>query len=159
MATKKTLPYKEGDWIAVPVLEKGYALGRIARSSRSGAIVGYFFAPLRKTLPTEDDTKGLTSQDAVVIYKFGDLGLIKDGWPIISGSNDWHREDWPLPSFGHIDIVDPSKAYRREYDEKNLNRGITETPISPEEARKLPKDGYWGHIGLQGKLARVIPEQ
>lgn len=153
---KNSVPYKEGDWIAVPIPDRGYILGRIARSSRTGAIIACFFSPLRETLPVKDDIDGLTAHDAVAIYKFGNMGLVEENWPIIDNTDDWHREEWPLPSFGHIDAVDPNKAYRREYNEKNLNQIILEVPISPEEAHQLPKDGYLGHRALQSKLSRLF---
>src|ERR1019366_3622666 len=92
---RKTLPYKEGDSFAVPLKDGGYALGLAARVSRSGGILGYFFGPRHETVPREEDTQGLSSRDAIFVGRFGDLGLLRDEWPIVYKPTEWRRDAWP----------------------------------------------------------------
>lgn len=155
MARKK-LPYKEGDWFAVPLRNGGYALGLAARVTRGGGILGYFFGPRRETVPTKEDIQGLTPEDAVLIRHFGDLGLLRGEWPMVAETKEWRREEWPQPAFGRIDIVDPSKAVRVEYDDSDVHKVLRETPISLEEARHLPEDGLSGYGAVEIRLTRLL---
>ena len=156
--SKRTLPYKEGDWFAVPLTHGGYGIGLIARvGARGGIVLGYFFGPCRNGLPSATDKPALRPIDAILICQFCDSALMSGEWAIVSRSEDWHREEWPQPAFGHVDVVDSNKAYKREYPDNNpSDLFILETPISLEEARLLPKDGLYGHIALQKKLTFLL---
>jgi hypothetical protein len=154
----KHKPYKEGDWFAVP-LTSGYVLARIARVGRRGGILlGYFFKPLRTSLPTPQDMHGLTSADAFNIGKFGDRGLVEDGWPIIDSPKDWSREDWPMPMFGRLGTFNPETGLCVKYDENDLTMCLGERAIPVEQVLQLPKDGMAGHIFLQRKLEKYFKE-
>ena len=76
--TVKKLPYLEGDWVAVPLRgEAGWGVGRISRMAPRGrALVGYFFGDRFPTLPTLRQVSHLKPDQAVLIRRFGDLGLI-----------------------------------------------------------------------------------
>ena len=153
---KKKLPYKEGDWFAVPLQDGGYALGLAARVSRGGAILGYFFGPRHETVPTVEDTQGLTSKDAIYIGVFGDLGLLYGEWSIVHRPDAWQRDPWPMPEFGRVDSIDATIAFRTAYNENRLTEAIRETRVSPEEARSLPKDSSLGSEGVALHLGRLL---
>jgi hypothetical protein len=157
---KRRLPYKEGDWFAVPLNGGGYALGRIARiGSRGGVLLGYFFRPRHGHLPTSGSTFNLKPQDAILVSHFTDSGLIDTSWPIISRDSSYNRADWSSTEFGHIDIVDPNKAYRRIYDDNDPFTMIKEEPVSVAEATLLPREGLAGHIYLQGRLSDLLADE
>ena len=158
ITSKRTLPYKEGDWFTVPLTHGGYGIGLIARvGARGGIVLGYFFGPCRNGLPSATDKPALRPTDAILICQFCDPALMSGEWAIVSRSEDWHREEWPQPAFGHVDVVDSNKAYKREYPDNNPSDLFTrETPISLEEARLLPKDGLYGHIALKKKLTFLL---
>lgn len=156
--SKRALPYREGDWFAVPLTHGGYGIGLIARvGARGGIVLGYFFGPRRNSLPSATGEPALHAIDAILICQFCNPALMSGEWAIVSRSEEWHREEWPQPAFGHVDAVDSDKAYKREYPDNNpSDLFIRETPISLEEARLLPKDGLYGHIALQKKLTFLL---
>ncbi|MCW3098387.1 MAG: hypothetical protein JWL77_4005 [Chthonomonadaceae bacterium] len=154
---RRKLNYKEGDWIAVPLKDGGYALGIAARVSRGGAIFGYFFGPRYPDVPTASNTTGLLPSKAVFIGMFGDLGLLEGIWMVIRSSEPWRREEWPMPDFGRVDPMDSTYAVRTTYNEDRITEAIDERRVSPEEARSLPEDGLFGDVALELYLNRLLP--
>jgi hypothetical protein len=152
---RRKLPYKEGDWFAVPLQPTGYGLGLVARMNGKGIVSGYFFGSLHVRCPTEHDTTGLSAKDAILIRQFGDPGLLSGVWPIICHSDPWYPEKWPLPVFGRI-AVDKTRALRVEYSEKDINITVSETPISVDEARVLPEDGLSGSGAIEIRLSNLL---
>ena len=150
--------YEEGDWFAVPTIS-GYVLGRIARvGKRGGILLGYFFEPLRTSPPNLQDTFTLVPNDAFNISKFGDRGLVEDGWPIIYDPSCWDRDEWPMPAFGRIDSFNPERGYCVQYDEDDLSVCLRESLITAEQALQLPEEGLAGHILLQRRLEKYPKE-
>src|SRR5258708_35037802 len=109
--------YHEGDRFAVPLGAKGYAVGVVARKGNGGVVFGYFFGPLHPKLPSNEMTKTLRSNQAILIKRFGDLALIRGQWPLIGQSEHWSRVDWPLVTFGRMNALhkEDGKAWRVEY--------------------------------------------
>lgn len=141
---KRKLPYKEGDWFAVPLREGAYALGLIARSSSKGKVLfGYFFGPMRRTLPCIADTKSLTPADAVLIGMFGDLDLFSGRWPLLGSAVPWNRSAWPMPFFVRTDSVS-GKCKLIEYSEDDPNHEIRAVFCDPSDAQKFPPDRLMG---------------
>jgi Immunity protein 26 len=68
--------YREGDWFAVPLRNGGFAVGVIARANPRGVSLGYFFGPPRSDVPRLDEVADLRSGDAVLVRKFGHLGIL-----------------------------------------------------------------------------------
>jgi hypothetical protein len=68
--------YREGDWFAVPLRGGGFGLGLIARANPGGVLLGYFFGPLRSEVPKLEDVASLRPGDAVLVRKFGHLGIV-----------------------------------------------------------------------------------
>lgn len=153
---RKRLPYQEGDWIAVPLRNGGYALGLVGRMDGQGGIVGYFFGPRQREVPHLTDAHGLAPIDAILIRRFGDLELIRGNWPILGRLPGWDRNVWPLPSFGRI-ALDNSWATRVEYDETTLDF-VREVPVSLEEAQQLPEDGLSGAGAVEIRLTKLLTE-
>src|SRR4051812_2435383 len=94
MATK----YRIGDWIAVPLPDGTWAMGRIARGKR-GILLGYFFGPRRRTVPRLDELQHLRADAAEYVTAFGDMGLRKEEWPVLGGHEDFDPTAWPMPGF------------------------------------------------------------
>src|SRR5687768_5375020 len=84
------LPYKEGDWFAVPLRDGGWAVGRVARMppppKRGIHLLGYFFGPRRDRVPALDDVADLAPEAAISIERFSDLGLVRGTWPVLGGA-------------------------------------------------------------------------
>jgi hypothetical protein len=153
---RKKLPYKEGDWIAVPIENDKYIVGKVARSDGRGLVLGYFFEPALDKVPPLDAVNKLQPSDAALIRKFGDLGLIRYGWPVIGQTGEWRREEWPVPVFSQIDIIDSSKTYKVYYDD-NVDMNSRKTVrVPPDEIVGLPQDGLSGCGALQTRLERII---
>lgn len=152
---RKKLPYKEGDWFAVPLHRGGYALGLVARMNGKGTVLGYFFGPRRKHLPTAKDTQGLSPSDAIHVCMCGDLGFLEGEWPVICNSEPWNREGWPLPAFARI-AVDGSRAWRVEYSEVDINQVVREVSVSPDKVKHLPEDGAYGSGAVELWLAKLL---
>ena len=75
--------YQEGDWFAVPLGCGGYAVGIIARRGRAASCSGSFFGPRHRDIPSLTQLEALRPDGAILVGKFGHLGL-KDGtWPIL----------------------------------------------------------------------------
>jgi hypothetical protein len=138
----KRLPYREGDWFAVPLAGGGYGAGLIARSPKRGRILlGYFFGPRRSTLPKFSDLLRLTPGEALAVELFGDLALIEGEWSVLGSTPDWNRSLWPMPVFGS---VEGNTGYRVEYPNEDLAAEPRLTRISAAEASRLPEERLQG---------------
>jgi len=152
---RKKLPYKEGDWFAVPLRDGGYALGMAARVDGEGGVIGYFFRPKYETLPTSDDIGNRRPEDAVFIANFGDLGFLEGTWKVVRSSVGWDRNKWPMPSFLRVDCI-TGKAILVEYSENNLVHEVKNTPIDPISTHGLPEDGMWGSGAIEIHLTNLL---
>ena len=148
--------YREGTWFAIPLRDGGFGVGVAARVSRRGGVLGYFFGPRRLTVPSLAEVEGLTSDQAILVELFGDLGLIQGRWPIIGRAPSWDRQRWPMPVFGRFEDL-TGRAFRVEYDEDNLPAIVREVPASREEVERLPKDGVSGAGFLEKVLTKLLP--
>jgi len=154
MARKK-LPYKEGDWFAVPLEKHGYAIGLIARGTKGAILLGYFFGPPRRTIPSCEDIIDLKAEDAVLIRMFGDLGLLNGEWPIICASQKWNREEWPMPEFVRIGSIS-GKASLIKYSEDDLRYEINARPCSQDLVGLHPKDMIAGYGAIEIVLTNLL---
>ncbi|MBM3240185.1 hypothetical protein FJZ31_28200 [Candidatus Poribacteria bacterium] len=153
---KKKLPYKEGDWFGVPLEDGGYAVGLIARSRRGGkALFGYFFGPRRSRLPNLNDIRDLTMADAILIGRFGDLGLYTGEWPIIGHSEPWDRNAWPMLPLIRVDEFS-KKAWKVEYSEDDPSLIVQETPCDAKEAYRFPRDRAMGSGAVELRLMKLF---
>lgn len=118
--------YCEGTWIAVPLKRGGFALGVIARATKRGALLCYFFGPRREVLPSLEDARSLRPEEAVRVIRAGDLHLLEAKWPILGELSEWNRSEWPVPRFVRRDPLS-KRAWRVELSEKDLLTVVRET--------------------------------
>jgi hypothetical protein len=131
---RRKVNYKEGDWIALPLVDRGgWGLGLVARC-KSPTIIGYFFGPRRKEPPTMADTVGLRRDDAIVVGDVGDLGMRLGEWLVVGSQPNWNRADWPMPL---VVEKDGPRLYLTVYDDDDLNRRVRYDRTTTEEALKL----------------------
>ena len=147
--------YGEGDWFAVPLRAGGYAVGLVARASRTGGILlGYFFGPLRPQMPTLHDVKNHRQTDAVMVARFGDLGIINCEWQVL-GHEQWNKSDWPMPRFARKDVIS-GRISLVEYDENDPGRELLVTPSDLTQQRALPDDGLYGYGAVELRLTKLL---
>lgn len=100
----RRLPYQEGDWFLVPLVEDQWAAGRVARPHPVGKIAFvYLFGPFANP-PVIDELAALLPSEAVLIGRIADQGLVRREWPVL-GHADWRRGDWPLMPFRNVDPI------------------------------------------------------
>jgi hypothetical protein len=145
---REKLLYKEGTWFAMPLRNGGYAVGRVARHSGDGCILGYFFAPRRDTVPSLVEVEHLEPLSAIKILMVGDLGFIEGSWQVIGNSATWEREKWPIPFFMRTDDIG-KVSWRVIYSDDNL--------YTPAKEERIPynSSGY-EDAGLYGSGAAEI---
>ena len=155
---RQKVKYKEGDWIALPLVRRGgWGLGLIARC-KAPAIIGYFFGPRRPEPPTMADTAGLRREDALIAVDVGDLGFLKDEWLVIGHQPNWNRADWPIPLFV---TKDGPRLELCTVDENDPSRILHYEPITQEEAERrgaVLKDIY-GYKALSITIDKLLAER
>jgi hypothetical protein len=97
--------FSEGTVFAVPLRTGGLATGVLGRAGSSGILFGFFFGPRRKQLPRLESLGDLTPVDAVLIGRFGDLGLRNGRWPVLGTLPNWDRSRWPMPAFARRELI------------------------------------------------------
>jgi hypothetical protein len=147
--------YREGDWFSVPLRKGGYAVGVVARANPDGVLLGYFFGPRHEEVPTLDDVRDLKPQNAVVVGKFGHLGLTQHKWPILGRVDDWDRADWPMPVFVRYEEL-TGRSFRAFYDDDDPNKLLREEQVSPGAAEQGPKDTMMGSGFVEKRLTRAL---
>ncbi|MHB1594942.1 MAG: Imm26 family immunity protein [Streptosporangiaceae bacterium] len=147
--------YREGDWFAVPLQGGGFAVGLIARANPGGVLLGYFFGPRRSGVPALSDVAGLRPDDAVLVRKFGHLGIAQGKWPLLGRADGWDRREWPTPVFIRYEEL-TGRSFRVIYDDDDPNKVLREELIAPGEAEQGPKDGLMGAGFAEAALTRLL---
>ena len=145
----------EGTWFGVPLKDGGFAVGLAARSNRKGLCLGYFFGPRSALVPTLDQVRQLRPGQAMWVEQFGDLGLIRDEWPVIGLEPEWERKTWPVPPFVRYDEIGRT-ALEVLYDD-DLSC-VSEQPCDPNLRHVLPEDGLAGYQSVELLLNRMLAE-
>jgi hypothetical protein len=135
--------YREGDWFAVPLREGGFAVGIVARANPKGALLGYFFGPRHAGIPSLEDVADLKSADAILVRKFGHLGLVQKEWPILGRFESWDRADWSMPVFVRYEEL-TGRSFKVFYDDNDPAKLIREEQIETGSDDQGPKDGLMG---------------
>jgi len=148
--------YREGDWFAVPLREGGFGVGVVARANPAGALLGYFFGPRRDGVPALDALEILKAPDAILVAKFGHLGLRQGKWPIVGRLDDWERDAWPMPVFVRYEEL-TGRSFEVFYDGDDPNKLNREKQIPPGAAEQGPKDGLMGAGFVEKVLTKLLP--
>jgi len=159
----KHIKYEEGQWFVVPLRDGTYCIGIIVRGNyhtRGG--LGYFFDKKYFTVPMADETYLMSKDNAILICKFGDLGIIHGEWPLINNGKPFLREEWPVPVFHRVFPLKDNTAVIVEYDQ-NINgveRPLRETLTRlTEDILKLPKDMLFGSGAVEIELTRAFNQK
>ena len=147
--------YREGDWFAVPLRNGDFAVGLIARANSGGVLLGYFFGPPRPEVPALASIGGLKPVDAVLIRKFGHLGIVQGKWPLLGSVDGWNRQQWPTPVFVRYEEL-TGRSFRVFYDDNDPNKVLREERVPPGEAEQAPKDGLMGAGFAEAALSRLL---
>jgi hypothetical protein len=147
--------YREGDWFAVPLREGGYGVGIVARANPGAALLGYFFGPRHTDVPSLDDVANLKPADAVLVGKFGHLGLTGGTWPILGRVQGWDRDQWPMPVFVRYEEL-TGRSFHVFYDDSDPNKLVREVQIEPGAIEQGPKDGLMGAGYLEKALTAQL---
>lgn len=147
--------YREGDWFAVPLRDGGYALGVIARSNPKGALLGFFFGPKRAEVPSLAAVVGLTPADAILVERFGHLGLVNGDWLNLGPVAGWHRSLWSSTAFGHREPLG-SRCFKVIYDDDDPAKRLRTEAASADEIDRLPRDGLSGAAAVETILTKLL---
>jgi len=147
--------YDEGDWFAVPVRTDGFALGIIARANPKGVLLGYLFGPIHHDRPILADSTGLLPDQAVLVGRFGHLGIRGGSWPLLGQAPGWDRSAWPTPTFVRYEEL-TGRTFHVRYDDADPARMIGETLVQPGLAQQGPMDGLMGAGFVELRLTSLL---
>lgn len=150
--------YREGDWLAVPLPRGGYAAGLVARRPRRGTIIlGYFFGPPHKAIPTPEELAGIRAEHGQLVCRVKDTAVHRGEWRVLGRPECWRREDWPMPAFYRREGLS-GRGIRIEYDDDNLITPAREAAANVPDA-SLPEDVVLDEARLLELLARLLSEK
>lgn len=150
---KESKNYPEGTWFAVPLRDGGFARGLIARTNGEGIMFGYFFEPRLDGPQCGPKVSYLRPNDAILVGQFGDLGLQEGVWTVIDRTDDWKREDWPLPPFVRLDEIE-GKAWKVMYSD-DLNE-VSIDECQPSLINEHPRDILMGAGSVEIRLTKLL---
>ena len=152
---RSALKYPEGTVFAVPLGDGEFACGLVARANTNGVLAGYFFGPRRANAPGLGDVAHVRPEDAVLIGRFGHLGLRGGEWPILGTLPGWQRELWSLPPFVRYEELSGRTflVFYSDLDPHQLLREI-QVPAGPME--QGPKDGLMGAGFVELSLSALL---
>ncbi len=155
----KKLKYNEGDWFAVPLTNKQFALGLVARVDRNmHEILGYFFGEVFVAVPVLEQEPTYSPADAVLMGWVGERGIVYGTWPLVLRGHSIDKQKWPVPVFAQRDMVHPEMGTWLRYDnDQPSSMAPVEGQYVPwSEIAHLPKDGLYGHIALELRLSLIL---
>lgn len=147
--------YCAGDWFAVPLRDGGFAIGVVARVSTGGVLLGYFFGPKVDVVPSLDAVGELRATDAVMVRRFGHLGLEQGKWPILGRLATWEPAAWPMPVFVRYEELS-GRSFRVVYADDNPNELLREQQVPPGDSEQGPKDGMLGAGAVEKVLTGLL---
>lgn len=148
--------YEEGSVFFVPLRTGGFARGVVARCDGRGLVFGYFFGPRFASIPNDVEANQLKAGDAILIGKFGDIGLRKGEWPVVAKISTWQRESWPMPLFSSRAERDDYVALA-EYDEDTFElKRVTTRPRSEVADEDFLVDRVMGYGSVEKKLTELL---
>ena len=145
----------EGLWVAVPLRTNGYAVGLVARCSKDGVSLGYFFGPKRAEVPAIDEVQRLSPSEAILVQRFGDLGIHERSWPLLGVARPWDRIAWPTPMFVRYEEL-TGRSFRVSYDDDDPSEVVREDQVPAGAAEQGPRDGLLGSGAVEGVLTELL---
>ncbi len=106
--------------------------------------------------PALDELSGLSAPGAVLVDRFGDLGIVNGTWPLLGHIDGWDRSAWPTPAFGRLEEL-TGRAFKVIYDDANPNRLVREEQVDPSELTGMPRDGLSGAGAVEMILDGLLP--
>jgi len=158
---EKHIQYHEGQWFAVPLRQGGYALGIIVRGSyKTKGGLGYFFGPKYEDVPGDKATWEKHPGEALLIARFGDLGIIRGSWPLIQSTRPFSKEKWPIPKFGTEVPFPPGKGFIRDYEQASSGEliCIRQTLVDADDLQGFPEDVDMGGGSVEIKLTKLLDD-
>ena len=100
---RRKIEYFEGMLFVLPMRDGGFARGLVSRFDGKGAVLGYFFGPRLASVDEVMAGDEFLPESAILVGRFGDLGLLNGAWHPYGKIASWSRESWPLPVFTRSD--------------------------------------------------------
>ena len=151
MSRRRALPAL-GTMFLVPLRDRGFALGVLARADGKGCAFGYFFGP-RLSGPEEIRVDIVLPEYALLVGMFGDLELLRGKWPIVGEVEPWSLELWPLPPLCRVDEK-VGRAWLSTYGD--TLECLTEQEIDCAKARDYHYDRLMGAGAVEIRLTNLI---
>jgi len=146
--------YNRGDCIVIPLFDDQHAVAWIAWS-KGGEILGHIYAPLS---PSELTVYGLINRNwnaPLLICRFGDLGIVRGAWRLLS-IPDAAKRNWTIPEqFGTV-FEAILRAEIATTEPGHPDRVLARRSASVDEARMLPGEGLYGYRAVEIAVAALI---
>jgi hypothetical protein len=147
--------HKVGDWFTVPLRSGGIAVGLVARANLGGVLLGYFYGPRRTEPPALSQVAELQADEAILVGKFGDLGLRRGTWRVLGHAPTWVQAQWPMPTFVRQEAL-TDRCVQVPYADEDPNRVVWGAEIPAKWAERLPEDGLMGAGFIELRLTRLL---
>lgn len=131
-----------------------FGCGVVARLQGRMAL-GYFFGPKTVAPVSLVEVTARAPNEAVAVWRFGDLHLHDGKWPIIGSDPNWPRERWPVPDYIRRDPLRPHIAWRIVYEQDASLRRKSEARISAD-TQGLELDELYGTDAVEIALAQRL---
>jgi len=146
--------YREGDVFAVPLRGGGYARGMVVRENKKGTVFGYFWGPRLMHFAELRADVNLTPDTAVLVGRFGDLGLLNGEWRVVGQHPNWNRDAWKMPPFIRVN-KQSNLAWLSYLDDRSF-RLLKEEPVDPIHASEFPRDAGMGYGAVEIRLSQLL---
>ena len=104
---------------------------------------------------TIENVDGLDPEHAVLVGRFGHLGIKDGAWPLLGRALEWDRSTWPMPVFVRYEEL-TGRTLHVHYDDDDPNHSIGNTPVPPGLAEHGPRDGLMGAGYVEITLAGLL---
>jgi hypothetical protein len=146
--------YNRGNCIVIPVFEEQFAVAWIAWS-KGGEILGHIYAPLSTSELTVSRLINRNWDSPLLICRFGDLGIMRGAWRLLS-IPDSAKRTWAIPEqFGTV-FEAIHKAEIATAEPGHPDRVVARRSASVDEARVLPGEGLYGYRAVEIVVAALL---
>ena len=152
---REKLCYEPGSWFAIPLEGHGFGIGLVANAGTQGKVIQiYLFGRAYNHMPTANETKNLTPEEAIWRPRVSDLGLVTGKWKVLGKHDEWRRADWAMPTYIMKDNIS-RRAVLRTYSPDFPARMMLETAASVD-AVAYEEDGIGGRVFVERKLLSIL---